>query len=147
MEWTPVEGVLFDRILTNPPFEKFQDIDHVRRAYTFLKPGGRLVAIMGNSAFFRQDKKAAQFQDDFGDCPTYPLESGPFETTGVASRIIVIDKAAAESCDYCDSIQTLTGVRDCPIPGHPRPAQTSIAGAGHALRWVRGDGIPKAGSP
>ena len=96
MQWTPCEGVLFDRILMNPPFEKFQDIEHVRRAYTFLKPGGRLVAIMGNGAFFRQEKKAEQFRDDFGDCTTIPLESGTFDTTGVSSRIIVIDKPAAK---------------------------------------------------
>jgi 16S rRNA G1207 methylase RsmC len=95
MQWTPCEGVLFDRILMNPPFEKFQDVEHVRRAYTFLKPGGRLVAIMGNGAFFRQEKKAEQFRDDFGDCTTIPLESGTFDTTGVSSRIIVIDKPAA----------------------------------------------------
>jgi len=96
MQWTPCEGVLFDRILMNPPFEKFQDIEHVRRAYTFLKPGGRLVAIMGNGAFFRQEKKAAQFREDFGDCTTILLESGTFDTTGVSSRIIVIDKPPAK---------------------------------------------------
>ena len=121
MQWAPCEGVLFDRILMNPPFEKFQDIEHVRRAYTFLKPSGRLVAIMGNGAFFRQEKKAEQFQEDYADCHTIPLESGTFETTGVASRIIVIDKPAAPSCDYCDAIFAMTGNRQCPIHGGPLP--------------------------
>jgi hypothetical protein len=106
LDWHPVDGVLFDRILMNPPFEKFQDVDHVRRAYTFLKPGGRLVAIMSPGAFFRSEKKAQQFRDDFEDCKTIPLESGTFETTGVAARIIVIDKP--ESCDYCAEIQDMT---------------------------------------
>ena len=37
----------YDKILMNPPFEKFQDIDHVRHAWDLLKPNGVLVAIMG----------------------------------------------------------------------------------------------------
>lgn len=35
----------FDRIIMNPPFENGSDIKHIKHALTFLKPGGRLVAI------------------------------------------------------------------------------------------------------
>jgi len=35
----------FDRVLMNPPFENGTDIKHIKHALTFLKPGGRLVAI------------------------------------------------------------------------------------------------------
>ncbi|WP_143189354.1 methyltransferase domain-containing protein [Paraburkholderia lycopersici] len=38
----------FDRILMNPPFVQTQDIDHIRHALKFLKPGGQLVAICAN---------------------------------------------------------------------------------------------------
>jgi phospholipid N-methyltransferase len=35
----------FDRILMNPPFDHGIDIDHIEHALTFLKSGGKLVAI------------------------------------------------------------------------------------------------------
>jgi DNA invertase Pin-like site-specific DNA recombinase/protein-L-isoaspartate O-methyltransferase len=38
----------FDRVLMNPPFENGSDIKHIQHAITFLKPGGRLVAICAN---------------------------------------------------------------------------------------------------
>lgn len=42
----------FDRILMNPPFGNLADCDHVRRAWEWLKPGGRMVAIMSASSTF-----------------------------------------------------------------------------------------------
>lgn len=36
----------FDLVVMNPPFAKDQDIDHVMHAWKFVRPGGRLVAIM-----------------------------------------------------------------------------------------------------
>lgn len=38
-------GGPFDRIIMNPPFEKGQDIKHIKHAITMLKPGGILVGI------------------------------------------------------------------------------------------------------
>ncbi len=49
--------VLFDRVIMNPPFAKQADIDHVAHALRFVKPGGRLVAIMSASVTFRLDRK------------------------------------------------------------------------------------------
>ena len=40
---------VYDTIVMNPPFEKFQDIDHVRHAFDLLKPGGRVVAISASA--------------------------------------------------------------------------------------------------
>src|SRR5690606_14451501 len=40
----------YDRIVMNPPFSKNQDIDHVTHAYSMLKPGGRIVAIVSSMA-------------------------------------------------------------------------------------------------
>ncbi|QDV73203.1 methyltransferase [Botrimarina mediterranea] len=47
----------YDRIVMNPPFERGEnsDIDHMRHAYTLLKPGGKLVSVMGEGAFSRSD--------------------------------------------------------------------------------------------
>lgn len=52
----------YDRVIMNPPFEGLLDIDHVRHAYVFLKPGGRLTAIMSAAVDFRQDKKVKAFR-------------------------------------------------------------------------------------
>lgn len=89
----------YDRIIMNPPFEKFQDIDHVRYAYELLKPGGRIVSIMGEGTFFRTDKKAQEFRDWLDDVGwSEKLPEGAFKgrdalrETGVASRLVVIDK-------------------------------------------------------
>lgn len=52
----------FDRCVLNPPFEKQQDLDHVRHAFKFLKPGGTLAAIMGSGVTYRSNKKTVEFR-------------------------------------------------------------------------------------
>lgn len=47
----------FDRIVMNPPFDRGRDCDHVRHAYGFLKPGGKLVAVMSARAEFGTDAR------------------------------------------------------------------------------------------
>ncbi len=37
---------IYDRVVMHPPFAGGKDLVHVRHAFKFLKPGGRLVAIM-----------------------------------------------------------------------------------------------------
>jgi phospholipid N-methyltransferase len=89
----------YDRIVMNPPFEKFQDIDHVRHAYEHLNPGGRVVSIMSESPFFRSDKKAVEFRewlDSMGGTseklPEKSFSQKSERATGVTSRIVIIDK-------------------------------------------------------
>lgn len=92
------EEARYDVILMNPPFEKRQDVDHVHHAYKFLKPGGRLVAIVCEGTFNGQDKKAKAFRDwlDANDAVVDPLPDDSFKTgdrpTGVAARLVTIDK-------------------------------------------------------
>lgn len=89
---------LFDRIIMNPPFSGGQDIEHVRHAYGFLNPGGRLVAIMSEGPFFRQDRKAAEFRawlEEVGG-ESEQLPPGTFQSsgTGVSTRLVVIRRQA-----------------------------------------------------
>ena len=35
----------FDRVVMNPAFSHASDVDHIRHAWQFLKPGGRFVAL------------------------------------------------------------------------------------------------------
>jgi hypothetical protein len=88
----------FDKIIMNPPFENGQDIDHVTHALSLLKPGGRVVAIMGEGAFFRQFKKDAAFRkllEEKGAYVSEPIKDAfkdSFNSTGVNVRIVAIDK-------------------------------------------------------
>jgi protein-L-isoaspartate O-methyltransferase len=94
----------FDRVLMNPPFEKQQDIDHVRRAFDHLKPGGRLVAIVGAGAFSRGNRKATEFREwlDRSGAMVEDL-NGAFSTpdafrrTAVAAKLVTIDKQPADT--------------------------------------------------
>ena len=98
MEFSPETG--YDRILMNPPFSDRRDMAHVQHAYDLLKPGGRLVAIMGEGVFFGQDKKAVAFREWLEERggTDEKLEEGTFKdpslpvTTGVNARMIVVDK-------------------------------------------------------
>lgn len=55
-------GNFYDVVLMNPPFENGLAIDHVKRAYSFLAPDGRLVAVVPASIGFRTDRKHAAFR-------------------------------------------------------------------------------------
>lgn len=87
----PVIGV--DRICMNPPFAKNQDVKHVAHAWKFLKPGGRLVAIMWPNT------KRAAFEAllDAGDVAEFQIiqvDAGEFKESGTdtASLILILDK-------------------------------------------------------
>jgi hypothetical protein len=86
----------FTRVYMNPPFEAGQDIDHVRHAYGFLRPGGALVAVMSEGPFFRGDKKATAFREWLASVggKSHPLPADSFKEsgTGVNARLAVIRK-------------------------------------------------------
>jgi hypothetical protein len=90
----------YDRIIMNPPFEKGQDIDHVRHAFDLLASGGRVVAIMSEGPFYRSDKKACDFREwvEELDGVSEKLPDGAFKSadrpTGVNTRLLIIDKPA-----------------------------------------------------
>lgn len=52
----------YDYIIMNPPFDRGRDIDHVMRAWKFLKEGGKLYSIMHAGTEFSQTKKAKAFR-------------------------------------------------------------------------------------
>jgi hypothetical protein len=91
----------YDKIVMNPPFQQQADIDHVRHAYSLLNAGGRLVAIVSEGVFFRQDKKASAFREWLEEVggTSEQIEAGAFDTsdrpTGVATRLVVVDAPLA----------------------------------------------------
>jgi len=95
LEVTDFQGC-YPKILMNPPFENKQDIRHVRHAFTFLKPGGRLVAVMSSGVTFRSDKETAEFRhwlEEIG-ATIEPLPAETFKESGtsVNTCLVVIDR-------------------------------------------------------
>jgi SAM-dependent methyltransferase len=86
----------FDTIIMNPPFNHGQDIAHVRHAFQFLKPGGRLIAITAPGWTFRQDRKHVEFRDwiETVHANVEDLPSGTFKSSGtmVSAKLLTIDK-------------------------------------------------------
>jgi len=93
-QWQPPH--LVDRVMMNPPFENGQDAAHVRLAHSWLRSGGRLVAIMSPGPFFRSNAKSAAFREWFdamgGEKYDLPANSFKASGTGVAAVLVVIDK-------------------------------------------------------
>lgn len=92
-DWEP-----FDRIIMNPPFAKQADAQHFLHALRFLKPGGRIVAIMSAAVTFRETvgyHKIRQLIADGGmGCQIIPLPPGSFKESGtmVNTALVIYDK-------------------------------------------------------
>lgn len=71
----------YDKIIMNPPFSHAQDIRHIQRALSLLKPDGLLTAICINGP--RQQKNLKPLCDVWEELPR-----GTFSYTDVATAII-----------------------------------------------------------
>jgi Domain of unknown function (DUF3560) len=72
-----------DAVVMNPPFKDGADIKHILHALTFLKPGGRLVAICAGGP--RQIEQLRPL------CDTWePLPEGTFAGTGVHAVLLTM---------------------------------------------------------
>ncbi|MDX2800123.1 methyltransferase [Streptomyces scabiei] len=87
---------VYDRVVMNPPFARQADIAHVEHAYTALRPGGVLVAVMSAGVTFRQTAAAVAFRDRLktAGCEMHRLPEGAFKEsgTGVNTVIAVLPK-------------------------------------------------------
>ena len=88
----------YDVIIMNPPFENHQDIEHVQHAYSLLKPGGRLVAIMaGNKREDSNQKVIKEFMELVNDRGyAEQNEEGSFKnafrSTGFSTCTVYLEK-------------------------------------------------------
>lgn len=91
LEFTPPAD-RFDVVVMNPPFSDQADIRHVMHAATFLRPSGRLVAIMSAGVAFRCDKLATGFrafvQRRRGEIRPLPPDSFRQSGTGVSTVLV-----------------------------------------------------------
>lgn len=87
---------VYDRFIMNPPFSQLQDVEHVMYAYLLLARGGRIVAIMGESAFHNSQKKAQAFREWLAQKggTSEQLPDGTFKSSGTGARawLVIIDK-------------------------------------------------------
>ncbi len=84
---------LFDVVLMNPPFSA--EVDHVMHAWSFLKPGGRLVSIMSASVKSRRsdkDKAFRAFVEENGSMEDLPAGSFATSGTGVFTVLVSLMK-------------------------------------------------------
>lgn len=80
-----VQGIRYDLILMNPPFENGQPLAHIRAAYDLLHEQGELVAVVPPSVFTNTTGKFLEFQ--------YWIENG----VGTYTRHDLPDNAFRES--------------------------------------------------
>lgn len=89
----------YDRIIMNPPFAKQDDARHFLHAIRFLKPGGRIVAIMSIAVTFRDTAAYRMIREfikqDGGSIE--PLPPGSFKESGtmVNTALVIYDKPTA----------------------------------------------------
>ena len=112
MAWSPSARAPIDVALMNPPFSRNQDIAHVERALGFVRPGGKLAAIMSPHFTFAQDEPSRRFRELIGYPDSFRLGEGSgvelanasvellpagtfqAEGTGVNAVLVIIEKAA-----------------------------------------------------
>jgi hypothetical protein len=92
MQLRPDPVRLYDRVVMNPPFDRERDIDHVVRAFDFLKPDGQLVAIMSAGTEFRETKKAGAFRELMREMGGrfHDLPAGSFSSVGTNVNTMLV---------------------------------------------------------
>ena len=90
LQLQPVQ--MYDRVVMNPPFERQADILHVQHAFKFLKPGGRLVSVMGAGIMFRENKLTREFREfiDENDGEIEQLPEGVFKVSGTGVSTVIV---------------------------------------------------------
>ena len=83
---------LYDRVVMNPPFAGQADIRHVLHAAKFLRPGGRLVAIMSASLTFRRNRLADEFRTflTLHDASVVALPDDAFAASGTRVKTVLV---------------------------------------------------------
>lgn len=98
LAWSPASPQPIDVVLMNPPFSGGKDVAHVRHAWSLLREGGELVAIMGEHAFFAEDRTSADFRTWLKDirASVGDIEPGTFKESGtmVGAKLICATRRA-----------------------------------------------------
>lgn len=96
LAWNEDRAETFDAIAMNPPFTAWQDVLHVTRAFSMLRPGGMLAAIVSPMALQKTTRKERAFQELFNAYGVVEdsVPAGSFSESGteIATRVVVLHK-------------------------------------------------------
>lgn len=107
---------IHDAIAMNPPFSGGRDIAHVLHAVKFLKPGGRLAAIMSPTWLHADTRKAKAFRQFLSDhqATITKIAAGTFKDAGTNIQTVRIVLKAPEHTDQVF------------MPSHPGTRPTGV---------------------
>ena len=100
LEQVPGPGRTYDVVVMNPPFDQGLDIDHVRHALQFLKPDGRLVAIVSAACEFRETHAAKAFRRELErlNAAWVDIPAGAFSEAGTnVNTVMIVANANAQA--------------------------------------------------
>lgn len=104
----------YDAVLLNPPFSQGRDIAHTLHALKFVKPGGRLVALLSTTWRHAGTAPARAFQTLLRemDAATEDVPDGAFKAVGtlVPTVIVTIEVPDAVSAGQSPAVEE--GLRD-----------------------------------
>jgi predicted RNA methylase len=83
---------VFDAVVMNPPFSRDQDVRHVLHAWTLVKPGGVLGAIVGPGFTFKERQVYDEFRAIHASVAEYEAElpAGTFKESGTMVRTVMV---------------------------------------------------------
>ncbi len=105
-------GRMYDKIIANPPATASQDIDHVRKMWDLLRPGGRLVVLMSPGWQDGSQKKQVDFRDWLDEenvLSREPLPEGTFPDTHIRTVLLTLQKADDRGAYSRHSIMATAG--------------------------------------
>lgn len=87
---------VFDGVIMNPPFSNSRDINHIKMAFSMLKPGGVLVSIISENVLYYDNKENKEFVNWLNELKAeiFNVPYGAFKSSGtmIDTRIIKIIK-------------------------------------------------------
>lgn len=96
---------VYDRVLMNPPFARGAGATHVLHALQFVKPGGRLVAVLPGGSEGQRNKKSLAIRDivDRSYGRWEPLPAGAFRESGTPFSTVMVCIPVMDSGPRADS--------------------------------------------
>lgn len=97
LQQTTEEIGFFDRIVANPPFTKNQDIAHIKKMFSLLSPGGKLVSMASKSWVLGSQKKQIAFREwleSVGGTIT-DVDAGVFKESGTNIASVIVEAECA----------------------------------------------------
>lgn len=94
----PKDADKYDFVISNPPFTAGQDAEHVCHALLFLKPGGRLVALMTPNVLHKETghyKRLREMlvKESYHLTESTPIPAKTFADTDIETLMLVVDRS------------------------------------------------------